>query len=100
MRWDFISSMRFQKVAHLMQNTTVLIFSQNFFRSARMLMGRDSLFMMTAQDRTPPENTELFAKKIDAASQYAHRTHLISQHPTFFSSDISSIVCRESFFIT
>jgi hypothetical protein len=33
----------------------------------RSLMG-DSLFMLTAQDSTPPENAELFAKKIDSVS--------------------------------
>jgi hypothetical protein len=36
-----------------------------------------------------------FAKKIDSASPYIHRTHLISHHPASFSSDISNIVCRE-----
>jgi hypothetical protein len=76
----------------------MLIFSQNFFRSARKLMGGDSLFMPTTQDLTPPENAELFAKKIGSASLYAHRTHLLSHHPTSFSSDISNIVCRESLF--
>jgi hypothetical protein len=48
------------------------------------LMGRDSLFMLTTQHRTPPENAELFAKRIDSASPYTHRTHLISHHPTSF----------------
>jgi hypothetical protein len=72
------------------------IFSQNFFRSARKLMGGDLLFMLTAQDRIPPENAELFAKKIGSASPPTHHTHLMSHHPTSFSSDISTIVCRES----
>jgi hypothetical protein len=39
-----------------------------------------------------------FAKKIGSALPYTHRTHLISEHPISFSSDISNIVCRESFF--
>jgi hypothetical protein len=39
-----------------------------------------------------------FCEKIGFASPYTHRTHLISHHPSFFSSDISNIVCRESFF--
>jgi hypothetical protein len=66
-----------------MPSTTVLIFSQNFFRSARRLMGGDLLFMLTTQDLTPFENAELFAKKIGSALPYAHRPHLISHHPTF-----------------
>jgi hypothetical protein len=41
---------------------------------------------------------QLFAKKTGSASPYTHRTHLISHHPTSFSSDILNIVCRESFF--
>jgi hypothetical protein len=94
--WDFISSMRFQKATHLMPSTTVLIFSQNFFHSARSLVGGDSLFMLAAQDLTPPEDAKLFAKKI--ASPYTHRTHLISHHQTFFSSEMSNFICRESFF--
>jgi hypothetical protein len=49
-------------------------------------------------DRTPPEHTERFAKKIGSAWPYTHRTHLISHHPTSFSSDMSNIVCRESLF--
>jgi hypothetical protein len=85
---------RFQKATHLMPGTTVLIFSQNFFRSARTLMGGDSLFMPTKQDSTPPENAELFAKKIGSASLYTHCTHLIGHHPIAFFSDISNIFCR------
>jgi hypothetical protein len=54
--------------------------------------------MLTTQDPTPPEKAELFAKKIGLASPYTHRTHLISHHPTSFSSDIWNIVCRESLF--
>jgi hypothetical protein len=46
----------------------VLIFSQNFFPSARRLLGEDLLSMLTRQDRTPPEDAELFAKKIGSAS--------------------------------
>jgi hypothetical protein len=46
----------------------------------------------------PPENAELFAKKIGSASPYTHRTHLTSPHPTPFSSDISNILRRESLF--
>jgi hypothetical protein len=61
-------------------------------------MGGDSLFMLTTQDPTPPENAEIFAKKIGSASPYTGRTDLISHHPTSFSSDISNIVCRESVF--
>jgi hypothetical protein len=53
--------------------------------------------MLTTQDHTPPENAELIAKKIGFASPYTHRTHLTSHHSTSFSSDISNIVCRESF---
>jgi hypothetical protein len=82
----------------LMPSTTVIIFSLIFFRSARSLMGRDPLFMLTAQDRTPSENAELFAKKVGSASSCTHRTHLISHRPISFSSDTSNIVCRESFF--
>jgi hypothetical protein len=74
------------------------IFSQNFFRSASRLMGGDSLFMLTTQGPTPPENTEFFAQTIGSASPYTHRAHLISHDPTSFSSDISNTVCRESFF--
>jgi hypothetical protein len=61
-------------------------------------MEANPLFMLTTQDRTSPENSELFAKKICSASPYTQRTHLISHHPTFVSSDISNIVCRESLF--
>jgi hypothetical protein len=43
---------------------TVLMFLQNFFRSARRLMGEDSLFMLTTQDPTPPENAELLQRKL------------------------------------
>jgi hypothetical protein len=76
----------------------MLIFSQNFFRSARRLMGGDWLFMLTTQDPTPPENAEPFAKKIGSASPYPHCTHLISHYATSFSLDILTIVCRESLF--
>jgi hypothetical protein len=48
------------------------------FRCPRRLMGGDSLFMLTPQDLTPPENAELFAKKIGSASPYTHPTPLIS----------------------
>jgi hypothetical protein len=51
--------------------------------------------MLTTQDLTLPENAEAFAKKIGSVSPYAHGTHLISHHPTSFSSDISNIICRE-----
>jgi hypothetical protein len=61
-------------------------------------MGGDSLFMLTKQDPTPPENAELFVKKIGSASPYTHRVHLISRHPTSFSSDISNFVCEKSLF--
>jgi hypothetical protein len=54
--------------------------------------------MLTTQNPTPPENAEVFAKKIGSPSPYTHHTHLISHHPTSFSSDISNIVGRESFF--
>jgi hypothetical protein len=40
-------------------------------RMVVLLMGGDSLFMLTTQDRTPPENAELFAKKIGPTSPYA-----------------------------
>jgi hypothetical protein len=86
------------KGTYLMPSTARLIFSQNFFRSARRLMGGDSPFMLTAQDPTAPENPGRFAKKIGSASVYTHRTYLISHRPTSFSSDISNIVCRESLF--
>jgi hypothetical protein len=59
-------------------------------------MEGDSLFMLTTQDPIPPENAELFAKKIGSASPYTDRPHLIPHYPTSFSSDISNIVCRES----
>jgi hypothetical protein len=81
-----------------MPSTTLLIFLQNFFRSARRLMGGDSLFILTTQDPTPSENAELLAKKSGSASRYTHPTHLISHHPTSFSSDISNIICMESLF--
>jgi hypothetical protein len=61
-------------------------------------MGGESLFMLTMQDRIPPENAELFTEKTGSASLYTHRTHLISHHPTSFSSNISNVVCRESLF--
>jgi hypothetical protein len=96
--WDFIYSTRFQKATHFMPSTTLFIFSQTFFRSARRLMGGDQLFMLTTQDPTPPENTERFAKKIGSASPYTNRPHLISHHPISFSSDISNSVCRKSLF--
>jgi hypothetical protein len=95
---DFIYSPQFQKATHLTPSTTVLIFAQSFFRFARNLMGANSLLMLTMQDPMPPENSELFAKKIGSASPYTRRTHLISHHPTSFSSNISNIVCRESLF--
>jgi hypothetical protein len=50
------------------------------------------------KDLTPPENAELFAKKIGSASPYTHSAHFISRHPTSFSSDISNLVCLESLF--
>jgi hypothetical protein len=46
----------------------------------------------------PLENTELFTKKIGSAWPYTHYIHLISHHPTSFSSNISNIACRESLF--
>jgi hypothetical protein len=59
-----------------MPSTAVLIFSQNLFRSTRRLMGGDSLFMLTTQDPTPPENTELFCKgnrlRLAVHSPYSH----------------------------
>jgi hypothetical protein len=79
----FLYSTRFQKATHSMPSTTVSIFSQNFFRFAWRLMG-DSLFILTTQDRTPPENAQLFAKKIGSTSLYTYHTDLISHHPTFF----------------
>jgi hypothetical protein len=60
--------------------------------------GRDSLFMLTKQDLTPPENVELFAKTVGSASPYTHHIHMLSHRPTSFSSEISNIVCRESHF--
>jgi hypothetical protein len=60
-------------------------------------MGGSSSFMLTMQGPTLPENAERFAKKTGSASPYTHHTHLISHHPTSFSSDITNIVCRESF---
>jgi hypothetical protein len=48
----------------------MLIFAQNFFGSARRLMGGNSLFMLTMQDPTPPDNAERFAKKIGSALLY------------------------------
>jgi hypothetical protein len=81
-----------------MPSTTVLILSQNFFRSACRLMRGDSLFTLTVQHPRPPENAELFAKKIGSASPHTHHTHPISHRPTSFYSDISDIVCMESFF--
>jgi hypothetical protein len=86
------------KATHVMTSIAGLIFSQNFFRRTRRLMGGDSLFMLRTQNRIPPENAELFAKIIDSASPYTHRTHLILQHPTSFSSNISNVVFRESLF--
>jgi hypothetical protein len=61
-------------------------------------MGGDSLFTLTMQDFTPPENAKRFAKKIGSASPYTHRAHLIWHRPTSFSSDIPNNVCRESLF--
>jgi hypothetical protein len=66
----------------------MLIFSHNFFRSARRSMGEDLLFTLTTQDRTPPENAELLVKKIVSASPHTDRAHLISHHPTSFFSDL------------
>jgi hypothetical protein len=57
-------------------------------------MGKDSYFMLTTQDLTPPENVKLSSKKVGTASPDTHRTHLISHHPTSFSSDISNIVLQ------
>jgi hypothetical protein len=54
--------------------------------------------MLTTQDLTPPENAQIFAKKIGPASPYTQRTQLTSHHSTSFSSDLSNIVCRESLF--
>jgi hypothetical protein len=51
----------------------VLIFSQNCFCSPRRLMGRDSLFMLTAQGPTLPENAELLRRK----SAPSRRTHTV-----------------------
>jgi hypothetical protein len=76
----------------------MLIFPQNFFRSARRLMGVDSLFTLTTQGPTWPEKAELFAKKIGSASPYTHRAYLILRHPSSVSSGISNILCRETFF--
>jgi hypothetical protein len=76
----------------------MLIFSQNFFHFTGRLMGEDSLFMLTTQDRTMPEIAELLAKKICSASPCTQHTHLISGHLTSFSSDISNIACGESLF--
>jgi hypothetical protein len=39
-----------------------------------------------------------FYKKIDSASPDTHTTHLISHHPSSFSSDISNSVWKESLF--
>jgi hypothetical protein len=61
-------------------------------------MEEDSLFMLAIQDLTSSEIAELCAKKIDSASPYSYRTHLISHHPTSFSLDIPNIVCAESLF--
>jgi hypothetical protein len=57
-----------------------------------------SLFMLTMHDPRPPENAKLFAKKIGSTSPYTYCTHLISHHPTSFSSDTSNIIGRESLF--
>jgi hypothetical protein len=72
------------------------MFSQNFFRAASMLMGGESLFMLTTQDRTPPGNAELFGTKIGSAPLYTHCIHMTSHHSTSFSSDMSNIVGRKS----
>jgi hypothetical protein len=68
------------------------------FHSAHRLMREDPLFMLTTQDPTSPENAELFAEKIYSTSPYTQRNHMISHHPTSFSSDISNIICGESLF--
>jgi hypothetical protein len=78
----------------------VSIFSQNFFRSAHRLMGGDSLFMLTTQDPTPPENAELFAKKIGPVSPYTHCTHPISHHPASFSLTYQTLSAGNRFSIT
>jgi hypothetical protein len=65
-------------------------------RSAHRLMGGESLFILTTQDSAPPDNAELFAKKIGSPSPYTYRTQLISHHPTSFSSEISDTVYRKS----
>jgi hypothetical protein len=52
-------------------------------------------------DKAIPRTTRkrrAFAKKIGSASPDTHRAHLISQHSTSFSSDISDIVYKESIF--
>jgi hypothetical protein len=46
------------KGTHLIPSTTVLIFSQSFFRSACRLTGGDSLLMLATQDPTPSENAD------------------------------------------
>jgi hypothetical protein len=51
------------KATHLIPSTIMFLFSQNFFRSARRLMGGDTFFMLKTQDRTPPENAELLQRK-------------------------------------
>jgi hypothetical protein len=91
-------SKRFQNATHLIPSTTVLIFSQSFFRSDHRLTGGDLLSMLTKQDPTPSQNGELFCEQNASASPYTQRTYLISHHPTSFSSDISNLVCMESLF--
>jgi hypothetical protein len=52
-------------------------------------------------DNVTPHTTRkypAFAKKVGSTSPYTHHTHLISHHRISFSSDISTILCRESFF--
>jgi hypothetical protein len=59
----------------------------------RLVIHADSARFRTAR------KCQAFAKKIGPASRYTDRAHLISHHPTSFSSDISNIVCRELLFL-
>jgi hypothetical protein len=72
-----------------MLSTTVMIFSGSCFQKA---MGKNSLSMQTMQNLTQLESVELFASKTRCGSPYSHRPGLISHHPTFLSSDMSSVV--------
>jgi hypothetical protein len=56
--------------------------------------------MLTTQDRTPPENAGIFAKKIGCASPYTHRPHLISHHPTSFLRTYQTLSAGNHFSIT